>query len=116
MSKRYCLALDLKDNPELIRQYEEHHRKVWPEIIASIRDAGIIALEIYRLADRLFMILETEDDFSFEKKARMDADNPKVAEWEELMWRYQQPLPGAAPGEKWILMDKIFDLKNYQTN
>lgn len=62
------------------------------------------------------MIMETEDDFSFEMKARMDADNPKVAEWEELMWRYQQPLPGAAPGEKWILMDKIFDLKNYQTN
>jgi L-rhamnose mutarotase len=73
-------------------------------------------MEIYHLAGRLFMIMETEEDFSFENKARLDAANQKVAEWEELMWRYQQPLPGAAPGEKWMLLEKIFDLKNYQTN
>jgi L-rhamnose mutarotase len=27
------------------------------------------------------------------------------------MWKYQQALPMAKPGEKWLLMDKIFDLK-----
>lgn len=113
MSRRYCLTLNLKNEPGLIRQYEEHHRKVWPEIIASIRGSGITAMEIYRLGYRLFMIMETEDDFSFEKKGASDAGNAKVQEWEELMWKYQQPLEEATQGEKWMLMNKIFDLKEY---
>ena len=109
--KRYCLTLDLKDDPGLILEYEKYHEKVWPEIIASIKDAGIENMQIYRYGTRLFMIMEVSDDFSFENKGLADANNPKVQEWEDLMWKYQQPLPGAAKGEKWMLMDKIFELK-----
>jgi len=112
MSKRYCLALQLKNKPDLIHQYEEHHKKVWPEIIASIKDSGIEQMEIYRLGTRLFMIMEVNDDFSFERKAAMDQNNTKVQQWEELMWKYQQPLEGAAEGEKWMLLNKIFDLND----
>ena len=108
--KRYCLALDLKDDPTLISAYEAHHRAVWPEIISSIKDSGITTLEIYRTGNRMFMIMETTDDFSFEHKSARDAENPKVQEWEELMWQYQQAVPSASPGEKWKLMDKIFQL------
>jgi L-rhamnose mutarotase len=109
--KRYCLALDLVDDPALIADYEKYHEKIWPEITASIVNAGVLDLEIYRIGVRLFMILEVADTFSFEGKATMDAANPKVQEWEMLMWNYQQALPLARPGEKWLLMDKIFDLK-----
>jgi L-rhamnose mutarotase len=108
--KRYCLTLDLKNDPELIREYEEHHRKVWPEITRSIKQSGIEQMEIYRQGTRLFMIMEVNDEFSFEKKQAQDEGNAKVQEWEELMWKYQQPLAGAAKGEKWILMKKIFEL------
>ena len=112
--KRYALALDLKDDPRLIREYEEHHKSVWPEIIASIKDAGIEAMEIYRLGTRLFMIMEVTVDFSFDQKAEADSKNEKVQQWEELMWKYQQPLADAAKGVKWVLMDKIFDLKEFR--
>lgn len=107
---RYCLALDLKDDPVLIAEYERYHERIWPEIDASIREAGIAAMEIYRVGNRLLMIMETEDGFSFEQKAAADAHNPRVQEWEALMWRYQQALPSAGPGEKWVLMKKIFAL------
>jgi len=110
---RYCLALDLKDDPKLIAEYEAYHKKVWPEIIDSIKNSGIEILDIYRTGTRMFMIIEANNDFSFEKKAAMDAANPKVQEWEELMWKYQQPLPGAATGGKWVLMDKIFELTEF---
>ncbi len=109
--KRYSLALDLKDDIQLIAEYEELHKKIWPEIHASIIDAGILSMEIYRVGVRLFMIMETVDDFSFEAKSRVDAENPKVQEWENFVWKYQQALPMAKEGEKWLIMSKIFDLK-----
>ena len=111
--KKYCLALDLVDDPPLIAEYENWHKpeNAWPEIRKSILDSGITNMEIYRTGNRLFMIMETDDSFSFEKKAAMDAGNSKVQEWEQLMWKFQQSLPWAKRDEKWVLMDKIFELK-----
>jgi L-rhamnose mutarotase len=111
MSRRYCLALDLKDDPDLIAEYERHHREVWPEIIRSIRESGIRDMEIHRTGNRLVMLLEVADDFSFAAKVEPDERNPRVVEWETLMWKYQQPLPWARPGEKWIPMCRIFSLE-----
>ena len=105
---RYCLALDLKDDEMLIKEYELYHQQVWPEILESISSAGITNMEIYRTGNRLFMIMETDETFNFGKKAAMDAANKKVQEWERLMWKYQQAVPSAKPGEKWVLMEKIF--------
>lgn len=107
---RYCLALDLKPDAALIAEYEAWHRNVWPEVVESIRQSGITDLQIYRIENRLFMIVETDLDFSWERKSEMDKNNLKVQEWERLMWRYQQGLPTARPGEKWLLMDRIFSL------
>ena len=111
MTQRYCLALDLIDDPALISAYEEWHRQVWPEILDSITSSGIEQMEIYRVSNRMFMIMDVHDSFSFEAKSKADADNEKVQEWETLMWNFQQSLPFAKPGEKWVLMDKIFSLK-----
>ena len=113
MTKRYCLTLDLKDDPKLIAEYTQYHApgKAWPEITKSIRDAGIENMEIYLLGTRMFMIMDASENFSFEAKAEADRHNPKVQEWEELMWRFQQPLPQAVDGEKWMLMQRIFTLE-----
>lgn len=108
--KRLCFALDLKDDPTLIAEYEAYHQRVWPEILESIRQSGIQDMEIYRIQNRLFMIMDTDDDFSLAQKAEQDAANPKVQEWEQLMWAYQKALPGAKPGEKWMPMECIFKL------
>lgn len=107
---RYCLALDLKDDPALIAEYEQYHEKIWPEIKESILTSGITDMEIYRIENRLFMIMETDETFSFDQKKANDAANPVVQQWESLMWHYQQALPLAKPGEKWLLMNLIFKL------
>ncbi|MDB4903126.1 MAG: L-fucose mutarotase [Mucilaginibacter sp.] len=107
---KYYLTLDLKDDPTLIAEYEKYHIAIWPEIRKSIVDSGITNMEIYRYETRLFMIMETNENFNFEKKAVMDASNSKVQEWETLMWNYQQPLKNSLKGEKWVLMNKIFQL------
>jgi L-rhamnose mutarotase len=109
--KRHCLTLDLKDDPELIAEYKRLHGRIWPEITESIRAAGIEDMEIYLFGTRLFMIVEAMDSFSFRAKDEADRQNPKVREWEELMWKFQQALPEAKPGEKWLVMDRIFKLE-----
>jgi L-rhamnose mutarotase len=111
MRRRYCLTLDLKDDPQLIAEYKRYHEKIWPEITESLKSSGIQGAEIYLLGTRLFMILEVSERFSFEEKAEADRQNPKVREWEDLMWKYQKALPQAKPGEKWLLMERIFKLE-----
>lgn len=111
MTRRYCFTLDLKDDPALIAEYKRYHQKIWPEITRSIKDAGVEDLEIYLLGTRLFMILQAGPHFSLEAKAKADQANPKVREWEELMWKFQRPLPQAKAGEKWLLMERIFKLE-----
>ncbi len=108
--KRYCLLLDLVDDEQLIKEYEAYHVAIWPEISESIKSAGITCMEIYRLGNRLSMMMEVDDTFSFEAKTMADNANPKVQEWETLMWKYQQQLPVAKNEEKWMLAEKIFSL------
>jgi L-rhamnose mutarotase len=100
---RYCFALDLNEDLALIEEYEQWHKNVWPEIKVSIKTSGITEMEIYRTGNRLFMIMETDASFSFSRKAAMDAADAKV----------QKPLPWAMEGEKWILMNKIFQLEQH---
>lgn len=109
-NKMHCLILDLKDDPALICEYEAYHQKIWPEIEKSILDSGIEKMEIFRAGNRLVMLMYVNKDFSFDAKAAADAANAKVREWEELMWKYQQALPFAEPGQKWVPASSIFKI------
>jgi L-rhamnose mutarotase len=101
----------LKDDPKLIAEYKRLHKRIWPEITASIKGSGISDMEIYLLGTRMFMVMEVNKRFSFARKAKADRQNPKVQEWENLMWRFQKALPEARPGEKWLPMERIFKLE-----
>ena len=107
---RHCLTLDLQDDPHKIAEYKRHHEKIWPEIRDSLFDAGVTDMEIYLVGTRMFMIMDVTPDFSFEKKAAMDAANPKVLEWEAVMGNFQAVPEGADPVRRWQHMEKVFDL------
>jgi L-rhamnose mutarotase len=111
--KTYCLTLDLHDDPNLIAEYKKYHEPdtIWPEVLENIKSQGILRETIFLAGNRMVMVLETSDDFSFEAKAASDQTNPKMRAWEELMWKYQKALPQARPGEKWVRMEKIFDVR-----
>ncbi|HTJ94112.1 MAG TPA: L-rhamnose mutarotase [Pararobbsia sp.] len=109
---RYCLALDLKDDPQLIESYETYHREVWPEVVAHLRGQGVIGMEIYRLGTRMVMVMDTDDAlYDADRMAAAAEADPAVRKWEELMWKFQAPTPWTPAGEKWVRMDRVFDLK-----
>lgn len=110
--KRYCYTLDLKNDPQLIEAYERYHLEVWPEVINGIVEAGIVQMEIFRFDTRMFMIMDTTDEFSFEQKAILDKANEVNTKWEALMWNFQAPVPGAPEGQRWVMMKEVFNLND----
>ena len=110
--EKQVFALDLKDDPALIDRYKQWHTpgQVPAAINGSIRKAGIEALEIYLVGNRMFMILTPGPDFDPVAKAAADAANDEVQKWETLMWEFQQALPFATPGQKWLPMERIYSL------
>lgn len=108
--KRYCYTLDLKENESLKKEYINHHKKVWPEILKSMKSSGILNIEIYNINYRLFMLIETENKFDEKKKQKMDSENPIVQKWETKMWEYQKKVKGSNKGEKWVKLNRIFNL------
>jgi L-rhamnose mutarotase len=111
-TRRFCLTLDLKADPELINEYLYWHEPehIWPEIPEGIKKAGIISMEIYRLGTRLFMIIEAGEDFDFSTNMDYLATLPRQKEWEAFVSKFQATLPGATSAEKWKLMEQIFSL------
>ena len=108
----YCFALDLNDDPQLIEEYKRWHQleNIWPEVLECIRAKGVLSQKIYLASNRLVLILETTDDFDLDAKTAADSASPQMRKWEELMWKFQKPLPHARPGEKWVRMEKIFEV------
>ncbi|MBO8467827.1 MAG: L-rhamnose mutarotase [Bacteroidetes bacterium] len=108
--KRYCQTLTLRNDPQLIADYVKEHSRVWPEIREGIREVGILDMQIYLKGNLLFMIVDTVDDFDWEKDNARLAGLPRQREWEEYMSRFQNADPHAASHEKWQLMERIFKL------
>ena len=106
--RRYCQTLTLVDDEKLIEQYVEAHAHVWPEIIAGQREVGILDMQIYRKDRNLFMIMDTVDDFNFERDMSRLATLPRQAEWEAYVSQFQGCDPSAPSNAKWQLMERIF--------
>ncbi len=114
--RQYCLTLNLKDDDALILEYEKHHKpgNVWPEVIDSIRGAGILDMRIYRSGLQLIMVMTVSDTFSFEDKSLQDSLNPKIVEWENLMEKFQDKAESAE--RKWQEATSIFELSKHQSS
>ena len=104
----YAQALDLINNEKLIKEYEDYHKNVWPEVLEGLRSVGIIRMRIWRINNRLFMLIETDDNFDVKKFQKYTDTNPKAKEWDELMKSYQERIPNSK-GEWWSEMTLAFD-------
>lgn len=106
--KRYCQTLTLVDDEEMIAKYVEAHAHVWPEIMQGQHEVGIVEMQIYRHGRNLFMIMDTVDDFDFDRDMARLALLPRQAEWEAYVAQFQGCAANARSDEKWQLMGKIF--------
>ena len=111
--KVFGLALDLRDDPQVIADYERYHREVWPDIQRAMRAVGVESQRIFRSGNRLFLVMETRDDFDWERDfARYLESTSQAREWDALMHGYQQVVPAAQPGEWWSVMKEVYNLND----
>lgn len=110
--KTYAYTIELKKDPGLIAQYIDYHRKVWPEVLKSLKKSGIKSDRIFLLGTRLFMVMEAEEDLHLQEDIQDHAAGVKEKEWEELMREFQVPVEEAAEGQWWTQMELVFDLED----
>ena len=109
--KTYAQTILLRDDPDVLAAYRDHHDHIWPEVAEGLRGVGILQMRIWLLGRQLFMVMDTTDAFDPERDfARYEAGHPRRAEWQRLMESYQEPVAGAKPGEWWAQMELVFTL------
>jgi L-rhamnose mutarotase len=109
--KRYTMMVMLKDDPEIIRKYEQYHANPWTETNAGLLSVGIQRMYIYRYGRHLFMFMETRDDFDMDRDLPKYMENPRAREWDELMRTFQETVPGAPEGSTWVEMKEVYALE-----
>jgi L-rhamnose mutarotase len=111
MRRRHVFTIELKSEPGVVETYTRLHRDVWPDVQASLRQAGVEQMDIYLLGRRLVMLVEMRDSIDCRSALAAHASSsPRVAEWERLMKTLQEPLADARAGEWWAAMEPVFHL------
>jgi len=105
----YGLTLCLRDDPEKIATYRRYHQAVWPQVTARLRECGIQRMQIFLLGLRMFMYLQTNDDFDPSRDFARINEDPTSQRWNELMADLQARAPEASPNEWWANMELVFD-------
>lgn len=109
--KTFGMTLNLKDDPEIIKKYKEHHRNVWPEVQEALGEVGITGMKIWLLGRRMFMAMETVDEFEPARDFMTYLEqHPKCKEWDDLMCTFQEKVPEAKENEWWAMMEQVYDL------
>ncbi len=112
--KSYAKTILLKDDPQIIAQYRQHHDEIWPEVVKSFREVGVLDIRIWLIGRRLFMLMDVADDFEpaydFDRYLKL---NPRNKVWEDLMTSYQERAPEAKPDEHWAEMEPVFKMSDH---
>lgn len=110
--KAFGLTINLREDPQIIEKYKEYHRNVWPEVEQALKTVGVTSMKIFLLGRRLFMYMETMDNFVVDRDFAMYLkQHPKCAEWDALMRTYQEKPLEAREDEWWAMMEQVYELK-----
>ncbi|MBQ2939809.1 MAG: L-rhamnose mutarotase [Clostridia bacterium] len=88
-----------------LEEYCRRHDEIWPEMKAVLSDAGIVNYTIWNVGNELFGYYECAKGLEY--AARVQAESPVVARWNEymkdVMSMETDPVTGAQP-----LLTKVF--------
>jgi len=103
---RYAFQLRIK--PDAIEEYEREHNRVWPEMLAKLKEVGISDYSIFRRGQELTLCLRVDD---FERAWEQLDRDPVNQRWQQFMEPLFEPVPGVGQGERFAMMKEVFYLE-----
>jgi L-rhamnose mutarotase len=103
---RYAFKLRIKSDS--IEEYDREHKKVWPELLAKLKEVGISDYSIFRRGQELVLCLRAEN---FDQAWDLLDNDPVNQRWQECMSRLFEPVPDKHPGERFAMMEEVFHLE-----
>ena len=106
---RYAFTLQVR--PELMAEYVERHRAVWPEMLAALAESGWRDYSLFLRDDGLLVGYVVSDDLDAALAAMAATDVNR--RWQAEMARYflaPDHLAGRAPDEGFVRLTEVFHL------
>ena len=104
--RRFCFTLQVR--PELIEEYRRRHARVWPQMLAALRDTGWRDYSLFLREDGLLVgYLETPD---FQKALAGMAERPINEKWQREMGQFFEQLEGQRPDQAMFTLAEVFHL------
>jgi L-rhamnose mutarotase len=103
---RYAFKLRIK--VDAIEEYEREHTRVWPELLAQLKEAGISDYSIFRRDQDLFLCLRVDD---FDRAWQVLDRSPVNQRWQQFMGRLFESVPDLKPGERFAMKKEVFYLE-----
>lgn len=103
---RYCFLLHVR--PELLDEYRQRHRAVWPEMLEALRESGWRNYSIFLRPDGLLVGYVEADDLARAQEAM--AATEVNARWQAEMSHFMVGADGRPPDESFELLDEAFHL------
>ena len=99
----------LKVRQDVIEEYKEHHKAVWPEMLDLLRRSDWHNYSLFMRDDGLmFGYFETTEGF----QAALDAmaKDEINTKWQEFMTPYFEGVPGLPPDQQMLELEEVFHL------
>jgi L-rhamnose mutarotase len=93
-------------DPKLQQEYLNYHAtqfQKWPEVSKGFCNANFQQLLVFKNGRQLMLVISIPKGESLDKlNPKTTENNPRVNEWNKLMKKYQEGIPGTKPGEVWV--------------
>jgi L-rhamnose mutarotase len=101
------VAFRLRVRADRIAEYEEAHRRVWPELLQLLKDVGIAQYSIFLSGVDLFFYMQVDD---FERAWSEIDSSPVNQRWQQQMAPLFEPMSQREPGQRFPMMREVFYL------
>jgi L-rhamnose mutarotase len=102
------ISFRLRVRPDRISEYEEAHKRVWPEMLQLLKSVGIEQYSIFRRGSDLFFYMHVADFAAAWSKLDQSSINQR---WQKEMAPLFEPLEDLKPGERFPMMKEVFYLE-----
>lgn len=105
------LSANLVADTKLQQEYLDYHKtqfEKWPEVSNGFCNASFQQLLVFKNGRQLMLVISIPKGKTLDELNPLTTkNNPRVDDWNKLMSKYQEGLPGTKKGETWVFLSPL---------